>query len=116
MGISNTVFGLTIYFTVLFIMVSLFSIAGVFSNNDLVTDPRFSTAVSSSINSSVDSISVTTPNSAFKDVFSFFFWNISFYNNTILMSYLWLFRIIFVYLPALWLMLSFYYSLPTVNG
>lgn len=119
-------YGFIFYFTFLFIIVTLFSIAGVFANNhDVVINDEFTSSFGlNTINqtrwvdgdtdstATVGSYSITT---TFKDLFSFFYFNISIYNHGI-MQYLWLIRLIFVGLPMLGLVLTIYYSLPTVSG
>ena len=115
--------GYIVYFLGMFLLVTLFSIAGVFQNNEVIVDQRFSTAFSGGVNSSA-SPSAAAPtglsafkwNSYFKDVFSFFFWNISIYEDTELMNWLWMIRLLFVYLPLLGLLIAIWYSVPTVNG
>ena len=113
---QDWVFGLTIYFTGLFIVVSLFSIGGMFDGS-VDIDARFSSSISSNINQSqsADDLGFSLTD-YFKDVFSFFFWDIQILEGTQLMSYMWLLRILLVYLPLLALVLSIYYSLQTVSG
>lgn len=118
MGTQSVVNGCILYFIGLFIIVSLFAIIGAFPKNEVITDSRFSSTLSGSINASrvADSTDKLKIGTVFKDVFSFFFWNISFTDNGILIDYLWLIRILFVYLPLLVLLISIYYSLPFVSS
>ena len=120
MGASDWMFGLILYFVGLLIIVSLFSISGVFAgDNQVVVDSRFSSSLQGNINTSktADDLTIYPNRSYFADIFSFFYWNISIYgNDNILVQYLWLIRIIFVYIPFLALLLTIYYSLPTVSG
>jgi len=119
-------YGLSYYFIFVFIIVTLFSIAGAFSgNNDVVINDQFTSSFDNTLNQSkytdtsnsstqtVGSYSIST---TFKDLYSFFFFNISIYNHDGLMQYLWLIRLIFVWIPTLMLLLTIYYSLPTVSG
>jgi len=120
MGAADWMFGLILYFVGLLIIVSLFSISGAFAgNSEVVIDSRFSNSLQGDINNSktVDDLSIYPSTSYFKDIFSFFYWNVSIYgDDNILVQYLWLIRIIFVFIPTLALMLTVYYSLPTVSG
>lgn len=111
------------YFALLFILITLFSIAGVFQHNEVIVDQRFASAFSGSLNASAsppagspDGLSAFKWNSYFKDIFSFFFWNISIYDDSELMNWLWMIRIILVYLPLIFLLITIWYSVPTVNG
>ena len=119
-------YGLAYYFAFLFIIAILFSISGVFANNhDVVINDQFLSSFNNDINQSrwvdgsnesLDTIGSYSISTTFKDLFSFFFFNISFYNHGVLMNYLWIVRLIFVWFPLLMLVLTIYYSLPTVSG
>lgn len=115
-GTIDWVYGLVLYFVGLFIIVSLFSIGGMFEGNT-IADTRFSTALSGQVNQSqtAEDLGFSLGN-YFRDVFSFFFWDVQFITGTQLFTYMWLIRIIIVYLPLLALVLAIYYSLPTVSG
>lgn len=116
-GTQDWVFGLILYFVGLFIVVSLFSIGGMISPTDMTTDTRFSTALSIQVNQTQTAEDLGfSIGDYFSDVFSFFFWDIQFLTGTQLFTYMWLIRIVLVYLPFLALVLSIYYSLPTVSG
>ena len=119
-------YGFIYYFVFVGIIVTLFSISGVFADNhDVVTPAEFGNTYGLDANTTrwdegettdtneLGSYSIST---TFKDLFSFFVFNISIYNHSGLMAYLWLIRLLFVYLPLLMLSLSIYYSLPTVSG
>jgi len=119
---SDYMFSLIIYFIGLFIIVSLFSISGAFNSGGVVFDDRFSSSLSTATlnnatGNQADDLTMIPKQSYFKDVFSFFFWNINVYqgSNT-LITYMWLIRLLFVFLPLLALILTIYYSLPTISG
>ena len=102
-------------------MVSLFSMGGLFTDDEVTIDNRFTSSLTGNLNSSV--IGEDPPSAwsfswsgYFKDVFSFFFWDIQFYTGTQLFEYMWLIRMIVVYMPLLALIIAFYYSIPTVSG
>ena len=117
MGISNTTFGLIVFFLVEFVIVSLFSMSGSFASSEVVVDTRFANtvAVTNESQYQADDLSFNT-GFYFRDLFSFFFWNISIYSGATLMTYFWIVRLFIVWLPLTMLILSIYYSLPTVNG
>jgi len=52
----------------------------------------------------------------FKFVWSFFGWNVYFSEGDTIIKFLWLFRLLFVYLPLLALVAVIYYSLPFAGG
>lgn len=125
---QDWMYGFIMYFVGSFLFVSLFSIAGVFRENEIVTDTRFSSSLQGNVDQNVNVTSLIDPSvnlfsgfkwgNYFKDVFSFFFYNITIYDNTQgeLMKNMWIIRIILVYLPLLAFLLCVYYSLPTVSG
>lgn len=122
-GAADWMFGLIFYFVGLFIIISIFSIAGVFNESTVSFDNRFSSSLQSHTNETSEGdvpSSIIPQKSYFKDVFSFFFWNINYYgdgeNNSVLVEYMWLIRILFVFIPLFILILTIYYSLPTVSG
>lgn len=107
------------YFIMLFVIITLFSIAGVFRNNEVITNSQFSSSLTATINKSGEpspSLSPLKWRDFFKDIFSFFFWNISIYDGDVLIEFLWIIRIIFVYVPLLSLIITLWYSVPTVSG
>jgi len=118
MAVQRYMIGSVVYFTLLFVVVSLFSISGVFTGNEVVTNVEFSSSLQSSNINDTQNVNDLGFNhrSYFKDIFSFFAWNINVYEGITLMSYFWIFRIVFVYIPILILILNIYYSLPTIAG
>ncbi len=110
--------GYILYFVLLFVVVSLFSIAGVFTQNEVIVDQKFASSLTGSINETAPAptISPLKWGNFFKDIFSFFFWNISIYDDSELMNWLWLIRILFVFLPLIGLLITIWYSVPTVSG
>ena len=111
-------FGLSLYFIGLFVVVTLFSIAGAFSSGEVTTNTGYGTAYIAGDNftSPADDISYNPRGGYLKDIFSFFVFNISFNEGNILIEYMWLLRIILVYLPLLALMYTVWYSLPTISS
>lgn len=118
--------GFIYYFSFLFIIVSLFSLSGVFSDNhDLIVSQQYAGRYGITINQSqysegfAEEIGVFGSfklKNYFSDIFSFFLFNISIYNHSTIMEYMWLIRTLFIYLPLLALGINIYYSLPTVSG
>jgi len=113
------IYGLIIYFVGISIIISLFSIAGSlegtgasFNTND------FSSSLSGNLNETHESEADVAKDhrSVTKDLFSFFVWNVSFTDDSILTEFLWLFRTIFVYIPLTALLLCIYFALPFVSG
>lgn len=124
---QNWMYGFIMYFVGVFLFVSMFSIAGVFQNNEVVTDNRFSTDLRGNIDTGINVTGTDTSISLlggfkwgnfFRDLFSFFFWNISIYDNSQgkLMDSMWIIRIFLVYIPLLAFLICLYYSIPTVSG
>jgi hypothetical protein len=117
MGAQTWMTGLILYFVGIAVVVSLFSIAGAFSDGNVQVTNFYDAQLKGSVNESIE-----VPSKSFKwsgffaDVFSFFVFNVSFTDNSVLIEYLWLIRIIFVYLPLTLLVITFYYSLPTIGG
>lgn len=116
MPAQEWVYGLSIYFIFSFIIVTLFSMAGSFSGGSFstVSVTQYQKANSTVSETNLLGIGYSWKN-WFKDVFSFFVWNISI-TETGIANWLWLIRIILVYFPAAFLLIAFYYSLPTVSG
>jgi len=117
MGAQEWVYGLTIYFISIFIFVTLFSIAGVFTEVQATgvttTMDAYQSANASQMSTVTTGFSWTR---TFKDVFSFFVFNISISHSGVIMDYFWLFRIILVYVPLAFLVLALYYSAPFTSG
>lgn len=120
MGAQEWIYGLIIYFVGIFVLVTLFSLAGALSPSDLSVTGGYNPMVSGQVNGSDLPTGVTSTFSIgkwFKDVFSFFVFNINIgQSNALLYQYLWLIRVIFVYLPVTFLVLAVWYSLPTVGS
>lgn len=104
--------GMVIYYTMLAVVLTLFSLSGVFDPTEIqTTHAEISTEVQYRVNGSIIPSDDTFESSfrvgkTFKDLFSFFVFNISIYDGSILMEWLWIIRIFFVYLPALILTLA----------
>lgn len=98
------------------------SIGGSFADNTVTTSGGYTAQMLSNQShieapeGSTGLLGAFSMKSYFKDLFSFFVFNISINEGEVLMSYLWLIRLIFVYMPLLFLTLSIYYSMPTVSG
>lgn len=120
MGTQEWIYGLTLYFVGISIIVSLFSLAGAFSPGEFQTSGGYNPQQSGQANFSDMPTGVTSTFSMgrfFKDVFNFFVFNISIGNDgSLIYQYLWLIRIIFVYLPVTFLIIAVWYSLPTIGG
>ena len=117
MGAQEWVMGLTIYFIGVIVMVTLFSIAGVFSvstSGGHLPTPIYN---STSTNLPTGITSTFSIGKILKDVFSFFVFNISISDtSSFIYSYIWLVRLILVQIPVLALLISVWYSLPTVGN
>lgn len=120
MGAQEWVYGLILYFVGVFIIITLFSIAGVLNSSQIHVTGGYNPVQKGSVNASDLPTGVTSSFSWskwFKDVFSFFVFNISIGNDgSLLYQYFWIFRVILVYLPVLALILAIWYSLPTVGS
>jgi hypothetical protein len=120
MGAQEWIYGLVIYFVGISIVISLFSIAGVLNPNQFHSSGGYNPQQQGQANFSDLPTGVTSTFSMgkfFKDIFSFFVFNISIGSpGSIIYQYLWLIRIIFVYMPLTFLALAVWYSLPTVGG
>jgi hypothetical protein len=118
---QNWVYGLIIYFFSVFVIVSLMSLGGYLSSN-VQTEGGYTPQQlrnMSRIEAPAGDTSLIPDydlKSYAKDIFSFFLWNINVTGDSLLANYMWLVRLIFVYLPLLFLAIAFYYSLPTVSG
>lgn len=127
-GTQDWLYALILYFTGLLIVVSLFSIGGMFTSIEGSTNIQFSQSLKGQVHNksgevSAPSISVFSWKSYFTDVFSFFFWDINVYDQDksvarvgILVDYFWIVRIIIVFMPLIALLLCIWYSVPTVSG
>ncbi len=117
MGSQTYMTAFVIYFIGLFIVVSLISLGGGFASGEVRVSLGYDPVIKGSVNDTA-----VTPgqsfkwSSFFKDVFSFFVFNVSSTGETFITQYLWLVRLIFVYIPLTLLVITFYYSLPTVSG
>ena len=120
MAAQEWIYGLTLYFIGIAIVVSLFSLAGAFTPSQFSTHGGYNPQQAGSANFSNLPTGVTSTFSMgkfFKDIFSFFVFNISIGNDgSIIYQYLWLIRIIFVYIPVTFLVIAIWYSLPTIGG
>jgi hypothetical protein len=118
MATQNWIYGLSIYFVGIFIIVSLFSMGSLLSNDVTQTTGNFKTDSQSYNRSQVADNQGFSMGTYFGEVFSFFIWDIGYYNTdqSILMQYFWIIRLIIVWIPGLFLALAIYYSLPTVSG
>jgi hypothetical protein len=120
MPAQEWIYGLVIYFVSIFIIITLFSMAGVLQTNSVIVSGGYNPVQKGSVNASDLPTGVTSSFSWskwFKDVFSFFVFNISIGNDgSLLYQYFWIFRIMLVYLPVLALILAIWYSLPTVGS
>ena len=120
----KSITALSIYFSLLFIVVSLFSIAGM--DNDLVVNENFkhNTFYNGSSPNTYGTLqdsgtSFFSFSDYFTDVFSFFAWDIhakdGYDDDKEIFGYFWILRIFLVYIPLLVLILSVWYSFPTIN-
>lgn len=120
MGAQEWIYGLIIYFVGIFIVFTLFSIAGVFNQGQINVEGGYNPIQKGSSNYSDLPTGVTSTFSIgkyFKDVFSFFVFNISIgTENSTLYNYFWIIRVIFVYIPVTFLIIALWYSLPTIGG
>ena len=122
MGVQDWTYALVIYFFGVFVVLTLLSLGGAFADNSVTSTGGYTPqtlANQSQIEAPEGSTGILgafSMKSYFKDLFSFFIFNISINEGDVLMSYLWLIRLIFVYMPLLFLTLSIYYSMPTVSG
>jgi hypothetical protein len=120
MSAQDWVYGLIVYFVGIFIVFTLFSIAGVFNQGEINVQGGYNPILKGSTNYSELPTGVTSTFSIgkyFKDVFSFFIFNISIgTDDSILYQYFWIFRVIFVYIPVTFLVLAIWYSMPTVSS
>ena len=120
-GTQTWLYALIIYFSGLMVIVSLFSIGGMLTPDQVTTSTGFSRSLGGEVHNesgevSAPSVSVFSWKSYFKDIFSFFVWDINVYEGKILMEYFWIIRIIIVYLPLIALLTCIWYSVPTVSG
>lgn len=119
-GTQDWMTGLSVYFIGMFVIVSLFSIAGVFREHEVITTAdEFSSNLKGEADAEASPAPSLNPFSwkgFFKDIFSFFVWDIQINEEGTLMNYFWLVRIIIVYIPLLVLLLTLWYSVPTVSG
>ena len=113
MGAQQWVYGLSIYFIGLLILITLMS--PLLSAGQVTSNIRFNLPQNETLQ---PKISVFSWGDNFKTIFSFFIWNINIYDSSHaqLMQYMWIFRIIFVYIPLIALILCVWYSVPTVSG
>jgi len=106
-----------IYFSCILIFLFLLTIAGAFDSSISTTSGR----VSIRPGTDVDSNSSTVPTklssglSYFKVLFSFFVWNISI-SSGFLASYLWVIRVVFVWVPLLFAGMALWYSTALSSG
>jgi hypothetical protein len=117
MAAQEWIYGLTLYFVGIFIAITLFSIAG--ATSDVSVQGGYNPQQQGGANFTSMPTGVTSTLSIgtyFKDVFSFFVFNISLPTDTLIGQYLWLIRVIFVYLPVLFLVIAVWFSLPTMGG
>lgn len=108
----------------MFAIVSLLSIGGVFDGSLVTSTNGFATTdysyndteppsgIDSYVFGSFDFIGYLG------DLFSFFVWDIHFYDGdqVFIMNNFWLVRMFIVWLPLFYLILTIYYSVPTVSG
>lgn len=118
MSTQTWTYGLIIYFVLCFTIVSLFSAAGAFSDGSMTATASMTTSGRnvSSTDFNPSPVAGHSTNSYFKDIFSFFVWNISISDTGVLGSYFWVIRIFLVWIPLTFLLISIYYSLPFTGG
>jgi hypothetical protein len=108
-----------IYFVGLFIFISLVYNAGGFDSSFSSNYGSITVIESNTINTSSSNVptSFSGSKSYFGTIFSFFVWNFSFNTGVLSNSlYLFIIRTIFVYLPLIFLALSFWYSTALSSG
>lgn len=124
MGTQTVAIGLILYFLGIGIFVTLLSAAGAFSDSSVVYNnpAQIADMATPDYNESyvdTEAISGAKPWNIgvwFKDIFSFFAWDIHSTDSGELGQYFWLVRVLFVYLPMVLLIITIYYSMPTVSG
>lgn len=114
--------GLLVYFVIMTVMVILFS-ASVAKDETIVFSgvsdvKNFDTNLNQSELPTPSLTAVFNWGKFFKVFFGFFGFDLGFYDDNYpnAIAYLWIFKILFIYLPLMALILSIYYSLPTVSG
>jgi len=108
-----------IYFVGLFFFISLVYNAGGFDSSFSSNYASITVIESNTINTSSSNVptSFSGSKSYFGTIFSFFVWNFSFNTGVLSNSlYLFIIRTIFVYLPLIFLALSFWYSTALSSG
>lgn len=118
MSTQTWTYSLILYFVLGFIIVSLFSLAGAFQDQKMQVSYAMTSSGQniSSSDFSQSPVSGHSTSSYFKDVFSFFVWNISITDMGVLSDYFWVLRIFLVWIPLTFLIISLYYSLPFTGG
>lgn len=117
MGAQGVLQAVAIYFSCVLIFLFLLTNAGAFDSSVMTTAGQINTLPGTDVNSSSGTVPdrLSSGTSYFKVLFSFFAWNISI-TSGFLADYLWVIRVIFVWVPLLFAGMAFYYSLPFTSG
>lgn len=121
MGAQSWVVGLGIYFLGIGLLTLLGNLAGIFDDDAVVLAGGANYQQLGAINTTVTAGDVGLFggfkfSTFLKDIFSLFVFNISVSGDSLFVQYLWLIRILFIWLPGVMFVLGIYYSLPTVAG
>lgn len=99
--------GLLVYYVLAVIVVSLVSITGQLTENVVTRTGNFQES-NQNVTTINDNVGVFSIGDTVSDVFSVFVFDISLYDgNEYLMQYFWIFRLLFSYIPALILIITF---------
>jgi len=126
MGTQTWTYALILYFLGISVVWILMADTGVSSDmavsgrgsDDLAFDSSGNVVLGNESISDDDAmdVSVWTVGKLFKHVLSLYAWNITIDADSTLAQYIFFIRLIFIWIPGLFLILSIIYSLPTMTG